>query len=128
MMMTLARSFPMETTIYNSVIAGSAQNEITLASRFDSLYKADIAYSYLKRAKASVLPQYRSVRWSMPKDTVFASIREDLEKGILFSFIPDSVSPLRGIANVELAQRFPIDLNGKNRLADGAPDAGAYEY
>lgn len=128
MMMTLARSFPMETTIYNSVIAGSAQNEITLASRFDSLYKADIAYSYLKRAKASVLPQYRSVRWSMPKDSVFASIREDLEKGILFSFIPDSVSPLRGIANVELAQRFPIDLNGKNRLADGEPDAGAYEY
>jgi len=128
MMMTLARSYPMETKVYNSVIAGSAQNELSLASRFDSLYKADIAYSYIKRTKALTLSQFRNIRWSAPKDTVFKGTMQNLEKELTYNFIPDSVSPLRGMADPEMAKRFPFDLNGRNRLEDGAPDAGAYEW
>lgn len=128
MMMTLARSYPMATTVYNSIIAGSAQNELSLASRFDSLYKADIAFSYIKRTKALNLPRFRNIRWSELKDTLFVSSTQDLEKNVVYNFMPDSVSPARGIADPEIARRFPLDLNGKNRLADGAPDAGAYEW
>lgn len=128
MMMELPRSFPMETIVYNSVIAGSAQNELSLASRFETDYKADFSYSYIKRAKALELPFFSHVRWSSIKDTLFTSIKENLPEKIQFSFIPDSVSPLRGLANPEVAQRYPIDLNGRDRLADGAPDAGAYEW
>jgi hypothetical protein len=128
MLMSLPRSYPMETIVYNSIITGSAQNELSLASRRDSLFNADIAHSYIKRTKPSDLQQFRSIRWSEPRDTVFLSIREDLDKDLKFNFQLDSVSPARGIADLEISQRFPIDLNGKNRLADGAPDAGAYEW
>jgi len=128
MMMTLARSYPMVTRVYNSIIAGSAQNELSLASRFDSLYKADIAFSYIKRTKALDLPQFRQVRWSALRDTVFKGTVQNLEKELTYNFMPDSVSPARGIADPEMAKRFPFDLNGRNRLADGAPDAGAYEW
>lgn len=128
MMMALARSFPMETNIVNSVIAGSAQNELSIASRFSELYKASVTSSYVKRTKALELPQFSRIRWSAPNDTVFASTREDLEDELYFSFLPDSVSPVRGLADPEIAQRYPTDLRGRSRLVDGAPDAGAYEW
>lgn len=129
MMMSLPRSFPMETRVVNSVIAGSSLNEISLASRYDSLYNAIIRHSYLKRQKASGLPIYNQIRWSTPKDTLFKSIREDLAEKVYFNFMPDSVSPLRkSIADPALAGQFPLDLNGHNRLADGTPDAGAFEW
>lgn len=128
MMMSLPRSFPMETVVYNSVIAGSAQNELSLASRYASQYKADFHYSYIKRATALELPFFNHVRWSSVRDTLFTSVQEDLPKKQYFNFIPDSVSPLRGLASPEVAQRYPLDLNGRDRLADGAPDAGAYEW
>jgi hypothetical protein len=128
MMMALARSFPMETNIVNSVIAGSAQNELSIASRFSELYKASVTSSYVKRTKALELPQFSRIRWSAPNDTVFASTREDLEDELYFNFLPDSVSPVRGLADPEIAQRYPTDLRGRSRLADGAPDAGAYEW
>ena len=42
--------------------------------------------------------------------------------------MPDSVSPARGLADLTIALQHPLDLNGNNRLKDGAPDAGAYEW
>lgn len=129
MMMSLPRSFPMETRVYNSVIAGSSVNEISLASRYDSLYNAVISHSYLKRQKASELPIYTHIRWSSAKDTLFRSTRENISEKIYFNFMPDSVSPLRkSVADPVLAGQFPIDLNGLNRMADGSPDAGAFEW
>lgn len=129
MMMSLPRSFPMETKVINSVIAGSSLNEISLASRYDSLYNATITHSYLKRTSASQLPFYKNIVWSTQKDTLFKSIREDLPRKIQFNFMPDSVSPLRkAVADPTVAVQFPIDLNGRSRLADGVPDAGAFEW
>lgn len=128
MLMNLPRSFKMETIIANCIITGSSQNEISLVTRRDSLYKAAISYSYLRRSTASDLPQFKNIRWWQATDTVFVSIREDLEEGFEFDFYPDSISPVIGIANPEIARRFPIDLNGNNRLIDGAPDAGAFEW
>jgi hypothetical protein len=39
-----------------------------------------------------------------------------------------SASPARNIGNVNFATSIPEDLLGNNRLADGLPDAGAYEF
>jgi hypothetical protein len=50
------------------------------------------------------------------------------KKKTYFNFTPDSLSPVRGLADRTVAEQFPIDLNGKSRLADGKPDAGAYEW
>ena len=45
----------------------------------------------------------------------------------LYDFAPDSLSKIRGIADAEIAAQFATDRRGRSRLADGAPDAGAYE-
>jgi hypothetical protein len=45
-----------------------------------------------------------------------------------FSFVPDSLSPARNMAEPVMASRYPTDLNGNNRFADGNPDVGCYEW
>ncbi|MCD7720912.1 MAG: right-handed parallel beta-helix repeat-containing protein [Prevotellaceae bacterium] len=45
----------------------------------------------------------------------------------LYDFTPDSLSCIRGLADEEYAKQYPLDRKGTSRLADGAPDAGAYE-
>ena len=47
----------------------------------------------------------------------------------LYDFTPVENSPIRGIANPSAwSSAWPSDRLGRNRLADGAPDAGCYEY
>lgn len=45
----------------------------------------------------------------------------------LYDFEPDSLSPIRALADAVVAARWPVDRRGNSRLADGNPDAGAYE-
>lgn len=45
----------------------------------------------------------------------------------LYDFTPDTLSAIRGLADPEYSRLFPLDRRGVSRLADGAPDAGAYE-
>ncbi len=45
----------------------------------------------------------------------------------IYDFAPDSLSVIRGMADAEVARLYPVDRRGVNRLADGKPDAGAYE-
>jgi hypothetical protein len=131
MIMNLNRIAPMETLFQNCVIAGSAENEFSLASRFRDQYKAVFKNCYIHTPKALELPQFtgldKKIRWSAKNDTVFKSIRYDYEKNTYFDFTPDSVSPARGLADPTIAAQFPVDLNG-NKRDDGAPDAGAYEW
>jgi hypothetical protein len=46
----------------------------------------------------------------------------------LYDFTPKESSPIRGIAAPSASSAWPADRLGRNRLADGAPDAGCYEY
>lgn len=48
-------------------------------------------------------------------------------ENFLYDFAPDSLSSIRGMAEPEYSRIFPIDRRGVSRLADGQPDAGAYE-
>jgi len=75
------------------------------------------------------LAQFTNLRWSQPKDTlIFKSNRYDYVKGTYFNFMPDSISPVRGIADPTVAAQFPLDLNGNNRMIDNKPDLGAYQW
>ena len=49
-------------------------------------------------------------------------------ENFLYDFTPDSLSAIRGLADKDYSKIFPIDRKGISRLADGEPDAGAYEY
>ncbi len=45
----------------------------------------------------------------------------------LYDFTPIPESAIRGLADPQYTQDCPLDRLGHSRLADGAPDAGAYE-
>jgi hypothetical protein len=54
----------------------------------------------------------------------------DFEKNTYFNFQLDSVSPAKNIANYSVTSTYGLELDfyGKDRTADGQPDAGAYEW
>jgi len=130
MIMNLNRVAPMETVFKNCIITGSSENEFSLASRFVDLYKGTFDHCYIRTAKALTSPQFLNsdIRWYEKNDTIFKSITYNVEKETYFNFMPDSVSPARGLADPAVAAQYPLDLNGNNRLEDGKPDAGAYEW
>jgi hypothetical protein len=45
-----------------------------------------------------------------------------------FDFRLKENSPVKDVANLEIATQIPCDLTGFYRLTDGKPDIGAYEY
>jgi hypothetical protein len=55
-------------------------------------------------------------------------INEQREFLPVFDFGLLEDSPARNIANLEISQQIPYDILGVNRLEDGLPDAGAYEF
>jgi len=126
--MNLNRSARMETIFQNCIVTGTLENEFSILSRFVDLYKGTFSNCYIRKTKASELPQYKDIKWYVQNDTVFKQTQFDYKKGIYFDFTPDSVSPARGLANPVIAAEFPLDLNGNQRLEDNAPDAGAYEW
>jgi hypothetical protein len=129
MIMNLNRVAPMETVFRNCIISGSTGNEFSLVTRFPEKYKGIFDHCYILKPDSLALPQlFTNIRWSAKNDTVFKSIRYDYVKNIYFNFMPDSVSPARGLADLSVAQQFPIDLNGNNRLTGNKPDAGAYQW
>ena len=61
-------------------------------------------------------------------DTVFVNTStEKIAETGYYNFQLDVKSIARSKANSAVAGRYPVDLLGKNRLFDGAPDLGAYE-
>ncbi len=129
MIMNLNRSARMESVFQNCIITGTLQNEFSIASRFTDQYNGSFSNSFIRREKPFELAQFKNIRWFEKNDTiVFKQSRYDDKKGIYFNFVPDSVSPARGIANPIVSAEYPIDLNGNSRLEDNLPDAGAYEW
>lgn len=127
LIMNLNKSAPMETVFQNCVISGSAENEFGLASKFLDLYNGTFDHCYIKNQKNN-LAQFKNIRWSEPKDTVFKNITYNQQKGLNYNFSLDSVSPARGLADPAIVTKYHLehDLNGN--LRDDKPDAGAYEW
>ncbi|MDR1738904.1 MAG: hypothetical protein LBR66_08855 [Candidatus Symbiothrix sp.] len=70
-------------------------------------------------------PNAQVVHCLIHEDPKFRKIRSD---DLSYDFRLDSLSPARNIANPLYASELPLDLDGKNRFTDTAPDIGAYEY
>ena len=129
MIMNLNRVAPMQTEFRNCIISGNLDNEFSLASRYLDQYNGIFDHCYIRKPDSLNLPkQFTAIRWYNRKDTLFKSIRYNYEKKIYFNFMPDSVSPVRAIADPAVAAQFPLDLNGNNRLTGNKPDIGAYQW
>lgn len=128
MLMELERVAPMTTTFINCAIMGSAENEFSIASKFLDKYDGVFDHCYIRKSEASTLSQFTNIRWYERKDTVFKRTTFDYGKGLYYNFTPDSVSPLRGLADPAVIKQYNLqyDLNGN--LRDEKPDVGAYEW
>jgi len=128
MLMDLNKALPMESVFKNCIITGTSTNEFALASKFLDLYKGDFQHSYIRKSKPSDLSVFKDIRWYEKNDTVFVRELYDYKAEGYFDFTPDSISPVRGLADPHISILFPIDLKGRSRIADAQPDAGAYEW
>ncbi len=128
MIMNLNRIAPMQTVFENCIIAGSAENEFSLASRYLNQYKGVFDHCYIRKPDSLQLPQFTNIRWSASNDTIFKSIRYDYEKGTYFDFRPDSVSPARGLADPAIISQYHLEYDLNGNLRGNKPDAGAYEW
>ncbi len=128
--MELDRSLPMESEFINCVIVGSNQNELDIFTHFEDDMHTLFKNSYIRKPKPDKeFAYFQNIRWWDKNDTIiFKNNFFDIKEKEYYNFMPDSVSPIRDIADFDVAKDYPFDLNGNSRLDDGMPDAGAYEW
>ncbi|MDD4822581.1 MAG: right-handed parallel beta-helix repeat-containing protein [Bacteroidales bacterium] len=115
------------TTFTNCIIYGSRYPELLLTHTFN---KEEVATSFecffhasLIRSKEQTDNRFTDILWS--EDPVFrATGKEDY----IYDFHLDSLSAAIGKADPNFSSLLPQDADGVNRMSDGTPDMGAYEF
>lgn len=110
----------------NCVVYGNNRAELFLDKHEDS---TDDQFSFkfnhcLLRVENSfdttLVTHYINTIWN--KSPKFISIKEP------YNFQPDSLSPLVGKADLDIAINYKYDLNGNDRFIDDKADIGAFEF
>lgn len=63
MIMGLQRIAHMESVFINCVVAGTLENEFSIASRYLKDYKGVFSNSYIKRKTKYAQPQFTNINW-----------------------------------------------------------------
>lgn len=109
---------------YNSVIAGSSSDEVNGLQSTNT----EIPFHYLF---SHSLINSMEVKNSNIIDVVWKKDNNFLyigETDYQYDFRPDFLSLAIGLGDAGMAAEYPLDLNGRSRLSDAAPDAGCYEW
>ncbi len=113
--------YPLEhARIVNSIVYGSRTEELGF-----SLYEGaahDFIFDHCLLRSTIDFPDSVSVDNVFNGQPAFA-MGENYE----YDFHIDSISAACGMAGTLVSQEWPLDLDGRSRLLDGQPDAGAYE-
>lgn len=104
---------PLCVMLENSIVYGSATNELEIAP--NATYT--LSHCVLRTTMDTTDSRLSHIVLDAPKFISTAKLNFNL----------DTLSPAIGRANSAVANLYPIDLNGNNRLDDGQPDIGAYE-
>ena len=115
----------------NCVITGYA-DDVIMGNLAETTF-ADVDFAFqnsLLRTVVSDDRRFQNVKYDLP-DSLDISGKDHFRLfdtyNFLYDFTPDSLSAIRGLADPEFSKLFPVDRCGVSRLADGQPDAGAYE-
>lgn len=127
----------------NCLITGSMSDELSGGRAEDESIPFEYSFFYsLVNTKLNEnsqdygeeLAHYPNSIWDDKKDDKGKS----LSKGKNFLYIgtddfdydfrPDSLSAAIDLGNPEYARKYPLDRNGRQRMADGGPDVGCYEW
>ena len=116
----------------NCVITGYADDVImgNISENDQNICDYLFANSLLRTVVSTDAERFQNIKYDIP-DSLEVNGKDHFvlfdAHDFLYDFTPDSLSAIRGMASPEYSKIFPIDRRGINRLADGAPDAGAYE-
>ena len=116
----------------NCVVTGYADDVVMGNFSENTLPDVDFLFQncLLRTVNSDADARFQSVTYDNP-DSLEVSGRDHFvlfdTENFLYDFAPDSLSAIRGLAEPEYSRLFPIDRRGVSRLADGKPDAGAYE-
>lgn len=116
---------PTELHFLNSILSGAREKCLMLATPLPDYYAGEFAYSYLQSDTLPSRFAYHNV-YGQRGDTLFVNSYYS-DKSQYYDFRLDSASLALDIADSLIATRYPTDLNGNARMADGHPDAGCYE-
>ncbi len=129
---------PMTSEFRNCIIAGSRTNEIGLYTVFPERYNGVFEHNLIQSDSTRHFPQFKNNKWignstqytaegELP--VLFKNIRYEADsEWAYYDFTLDSASVAADIADMQYAEKYPLDRNNNNRLQDTKPDAGAYEY
>ncbi len=117
----------------NCVITGYAE-DVMMGDLVQAEGMENINYlfqnSLLRTIVGDDMERFRNIKYDV-KDSVEVVAEENFKlfdtDNFWYDFAPDSLSAIRGLADYDYANQYPIDRLGVSRLADGEPDAGAYE-
>ena len=119
--------------VFNSIIAGamtSSEMSISLAqSPSNPLNFMNCVFTNDTVNKSYI--NYTDCIFKVKADSLFQKVNylnERREFWPVFDFSLLEKSPARNVANFEISQQIPFDIRGVNRLEDGLPDVGAYEF
>ena len=119
--------------VFNSIIAGAMTGSKISTSLNQNvsgpLNFLNCVFTHDKLDKSYI--NYTDCVFNAEPDSLFQKIdyiNEKYEFWPVFDFSLLENSPARNIANLDIAKQIPYDINGVNRLEDGLPDAGAYEF
>ena len=126
------KTAPMHSEFVNCIISGTRQEEFGLYTQFQQQYLGNFHHNLIQSDSID-WPQFSANRHIQPSDYILQEgnklfrnisyIGEDY-----YDFRLDSASLARDWADVSTAEKYPLDRLGNNRMADGKPDLGAYEY
>ena len=111
----------------NNIVAGSSRHNFTLATPLPEYYIGTFHNNCLKTDTIENT-QFTANVFVKNNDELFANTFFDRRTGEYYNFSLDSLSVARDTADIEIAKLYPFDRLGHDRLADGKPDIGCYEY
>lgn len=106
----------------NSIIFGNYENEIVLNNNELTAFTVTFSNCVLT-GNASTDNRYVNCSWYSKSENIFANTNV-----YPYNFQLTNSSVARGKADLSIANSLPTDKKGYSRIADGQPDAGAYEY
>ncbi len=118
----------------NCVITGYAEDVVmgNLTEEKEGEAKIDYLFQncFLRTVASDDEERFRNIIYDVQGNVELVAEKNfklfDTEN-FLYDFAPEAASAIRGLADFDIANQYPIDRSGVNRLADGQPDAGAYE-
>ena len=108
----------------NCIIWGNYENELGFAFKQTS----GAANYHFKNCLIRLDPSKLPTTDTMHFDSVWYSIAPLFQDADQWNFIPDSSSFSNNKGSLFIASQIPLDFRGKNRLTDGKPDLGAFEW